>query len=65
MRRVTGAGPRPAQDTGSTGSTGLAGWICAGSARPGTGWTFWPLGVHALAPQACAAARGGPVQDAA
>ena len=29
------------------------------------GWTFWPLGVHALAPQACAAARGGPVQNAA
>jgi hypothetical protein len=29
------------------------------------GWTFWPLGVHALAPPACAAARGGPVQDTA
>ena len=29
------------------------------------GWTFWPLGVHALAPQASAAAHGGPVQDAA
>ena len=29
------------------------------------GWTFWPLGVHALAPQALAAARGRPVQDAA
>ena len=29
------------------------------------GWTFWPLGVHALAPQARAAVRGGPVQDAA
>jgi hypothetical protein len=29
------------------------------------GWTFWPLGVHALAPQASAAARDGPVQDAA
>jgi hypothetical protein len=28
------------------------------------GWTFWPL-VHALAPQASAAARDGPVQDAA
>jgi hypothetical protein len=28
------------------------------------GWTFWPLGVHALAPQDRAAARG-PVQDAA
>ena len=24
------------------------------------GWTFWPLGVHALAPQARAAVRGGP-----
>ena len=29
------------------------------------GWTFWPLGVHALAPQASAAACGSPVQDAA
>lgn len=29
------------------------------------GWTFWPLGVHAFAPQASAAARGGPVQHAA
>jgi hypothetical protein len=29
------------------------------------GWTFWPLGVHALAPQASAAARDGPAQDAA
>jgi hypothetical protein len=29
------------------------------------GWTFWPLGVHALAPQASAASRGDPVQDAA
>jgi hypothetical protein len=29
------------------------------------GWTFWSLGVHALAPQARAAAPGGPVQDAA
>jgi hypothetical protein len=29
------------------------------------GWTFWPLGVHALAPQARAAVRGGPVPDAA
>jgi hypothetical protein len=29
------------------------------------GWTFWPLGAHVLAPQARAAARGGPVQDAA
>jgi len=29
------------------------------------GWTFWPLGVHALAPQARATVRGGPVQDAA
>ena len=29
------------------------------------GWTFWPLGGHALAPQARAAARGGPAQDAA
>ena len=29
------------------------------------GWTFWSLGYHALAPQASAAARGGPVQDAA
>ena len=29
------------------------------------GWTFWPLGVHELAPQARAAARDGPVQDAA
>ena len=29
------------------------------------GWTVWPLGYHALAPQAHAALRGGPVQDAA
>jgi hypothetical protein len=29
------------------------------------GWTFWPLGVHALAPQASAASPGGQVQDAA
>jgi hypothetical protein len=29
------------------------------------GWTFWSLGYHALAPQASAAARGRPVQDAA
>ena len=29
------------------------------------GWTFWPLGVHALAPQASAAAGYGPVGDAA
>ena len=29
------------------------------------GWTFWPLGVHALAPQASAAPRHGPVPDAA
>jgi hypothetical protein len=29
------------------------------------GWTFWSLGYQALAPQARAAVRGGPVQDAA
>jgi ribosomal protein S27AE len=29
------------------------------------GWTFWPLGLHALAPQASAASGGGPVQEAA
>ena len=29
------------------------------------GWTFWPLGVHALAPQASTASRESPVQDAA
>jgi hypothetical protein len=29
------------------------------------GWTFWPLGVHALAPQASTAAGCGPVEDAA
>ena len=29
------------------------------------GWTFWPLGVHALAPQAGAAAGYGPVGYAA
>jgi ribosomal protein S27AE len=29
------------------------------------GWTFWPLGVHALAPQASAAPGYGPVEDAA
>jgi hypothetical protein len=28
-------------------------------------WTFWPLGVHALAPQASAAAGYGPLGDAA
>jgi hypothetical protein len=34
-------------------------------ALPAQGWTFWPLDVYALAPQASSAARGGPVQDAA
>lgn len=29
------------------------------------GWIFWPLGVHALAPQASAAVGRGPVEDAA
>jgi ribosomal protein S27AE len=29
------------------------------------GWTFWPLGVHALAPQASAAAGYDPLGDAA
>lgn len=29
------------------------------------GWTFWPLGVHALAPQASAESGDGPVQEAA
>jgi hypothetical protein len=29
------------------------------------GWTFWSLGVHAIAPQATAAPRYGPVGDAA
>jgi ribosomal protein S27AE len=29
------------------------------------GWTFWPLGVQALAPQARARPRYGPVEDAA
>jgi len=29
------------------------------------GWTFWSLGYHALAPQASAASRDGPVEDAA
>ena len=29
------------------------------------GWTVWSLGYHALAPQARAAVRAGPVQDAA
>jgi len=29
------------------------------------GWTFWPLGVHALAPQASAAPGYGAVDDAA
>ena len=28
-------------------------------------WTFWPLGVHAVAPQASAASGDGPVQEAA
>jgi len=37
MRPVTGAGPRSAPGTGSTGKTGMAGCICAGSARAGTG----------------------------
>jgi hypothetical protein len=27
------------------------------------GWTFWSLGVHALAPQASAAPGYGPVED--
>ena len=29
------------------------------------GWTFWPLGVLALAPQASAASDDGSLQDAA
>ena len=29
------------------------------------GWAFWPLSVHALAPQASAAAGYGPLGDAA
>ena len=29
------------------------------------GWIFWPLGVHALAPQASAASGHDPVQEAA
>jgi hypothetical protein len=29
------------------------------------GWTFWPLGVHALAPQASAVSGVGAVQEAA
>jgi hypothetical protein len=29
------------------------------------GWTFWSLGVHALAPQASAASGDGPIPDAA
>ena len=29
------------------------------------GWTFWPLGVHAVAPQASVAPGYGPVSDAA
>ena len=29
------------------------------------GWTFWPLGVHALAPQASAGPGYGPVGHAA
>ena len=42
--------------------------VCASRPWPALsaqGWTFWPLGVHALAPQARAAVRAGPVQDAA
>ena len=41
---------------------------CAGRqwrALSAQGWTFWPLGVHALAPQASAAPGYGPVEDAA
>jgi len=29
------------------------------------GWSFWPLGVHALAPQASVAPAYCPVEDAA
>jgi hypothetical protein len=29
------------------------------------GWTYWPLGIHALAPQASAPSGDGPVEDAA
>jgi ribosomal protein S27AE len=29
------------------------------------GWTLWPLGVHALAPQASASSGDSPVQEAA
>ena len=29
------------------------------------GWTFWPLGMHALAPQASAGPGYGPISDAA
>ena len=41
---------------------------CAGRlwrALSAQNWIFWPLGVHAVAPQASAAPGYGPVADAA
>ena len=74
MSRVTGADPRSAPGTGyrvdrvnRVGELYLCGQCASRQWRAlsAQGWTFWPLGVHALAPQASAAARDGPVQDAA
>ena len=50
-----------------TGELYLCGQCASGQWRAlsAQGWTFWPLGVHALAPQASAAPRYRPVEDAA
>ena len=69
MRPVIGADPRPARRTrvDRVGELYLCGQ-CANRhwrALSAQGWTFWPLGVHALAPQTGAAAGYRPVGYAA
>ena len=46
-------------------------YLCGGCATrqrralSAQGWTFWPLGAHALAPQASTGPGYGPIDDAA
>jgi ribosomal protein S27AE len=63
-----GPGTRAAYRVNRAGELYLCGH-CASrqwTALSAQGWTIWPLGVHALAPQASAASGYGcPVDDAA
>ncbi len=63
-----GPGTRAAYRVNQAGELYLCGH-CASrqwAALSAQGWTIWPLGVHALAPQAGAASGYGcPVDDAA